>query len=115
LISATPEIDAVRFAPADSLDQYVNNVGFLRTPVSLGAALEESFFLGLRLNGGVSMGDLAVKFGDNAIENARAAIAELISGGLIEQQGELIRLTSRGRLLSNDVFERFILEDGVLR
>jgi hypothetical protein len=26
----------------------------------------------------------------------------------MEQQGDVIRLTSRGRLLSNEVFERFI-------
>ena len=115
LLSITPEIDAVRFAPADSLDRYVNSAGFQRTPVSLGAALEESFFLGLRLNSGVSMRDLAVKFGNTVMENARTAMAELIAGGLIEQKGDLICLTSRGRLLSNDVFERFILEDGVLR
>jgi coproporphyrinogen III oxidase-like Fe-S oxidoreductase len=29
--------------------------------------------------------------------------------GLLEHEGELIRLTARGRLLSNEVFERFIV------
>ena len=29
--------------------------------------------------------------------------------GLLERDGDVIRLTPRGRLLSNEVFERFIL------
>jgi coproporphyrinogen III oxidase-like Fe-S oxidoreductase len=35
-------------------------------------------------------------------------IAELLSEGLIEHASGVIRLTSRGRLLSNEAFERFI-------
>ena len=35
-------------------------------------------------------------------------IAELVSDGLLQQDGDFIRLTPRGRLLSNEVFERFI-------
>jgi oxygen-independent coproporphyrinogen-3 oxidase len=50
-----------------------------------------------------------------AVNNARATMADLIEGGLMERAGESIRLTPRGRLLSNEVFERFILADGVAR
>jgi coproporphyrinogen III oxidase-like Fe-S oxidoreductase len=28
--------------------------------------------------------------------------------GLMEKQGDMVRLTAKGRLLSNEVFERFI-------
>jgi coproporphyrinogen III oxidase-like Fe-S oxidoreductase len=31
--------------------------------------------------------------------------------GLLEQQGTIIRLTPRGRLLSNEVFARFLMEE----
>jgi len=113
LLSATPDIDAVRFAPADSLEQYVSGAGLQRTAVSRPAALEESFFLGLRLNRGVSLREIAVKFGEDAVENARAAVAELVDEGLMEQRGDRVCLTSRGRLLSNEVFERFMLADRV--
>jgi oxygen-independent coproporphyrinogen III oxidase len=115
LLSATRDIDAVRFAPPDSLDQYMNGEKLKRTPVSLRGALEESFFLGLRLNRGVNLQNLDAKFGKEAVENVRAAIAELLEGGLIEQRGDLVCLTSRGRLISNEVFERFILVDEITR
>jgi oxygen-independent coproporphyrinogen-3 oxidase len=113
LASATPDLDAVRFAPADSLEQYVSGSGLQRTAVSRGAAFEENCFLGLRLNRGVSLRELAADFGEQVLVDARSTIAELVEGGLIEQQGDFIRLTSRGRLVSNEVFERFILMDEV--
>jgi oxygen-independent coproporphyrinogen III oxidase len=113
LVSAAPNIDAVRFAPADSLEQYVSGTGFERTTVSRRAAWEESLFLGLRLNRGVSLRELAAKFGEQVVVEARSTIAELVGGGLMEQPGDFIRLTSRGRLLSNEVFERFIQVDEV--
>jgi oxygen-independent coproporphyrinogen-3 oxidase len=109
------EIDAVRFAPPESLERYVNAEGSEPTAVSRQEALEESFFLGLRLTRGVNLQELAARFGDGAIDNARATIAELIAGALMEQQGDFVRLTPRGRLLSNEVFERFILADGAVR
>ncbi len=115
LISATPEIEAVRFAAADSLEQYVNRTNLQRTAVSRESALEESFFLGLRLTRGVRLGQLAVKFGDESLENARVAVAELVEGGLMEHRGDCVCLTSRGRLLSNEVFERFVLVDEIVR
>jgi len=31
--------------------------------------------------------------------------------GLLEQQGTTLRLTARGRLLSNEVFARFLTEE----
>ena len=115
LFSATPDTEAVRFAPTDSMEQYMNGAGLDRTAVSRQAALEESFFLGLRLTRGVSLQDLASKFGEEAIGNARTEIADLVEDGMMEQRGDLACLTPRGRLLSNEVFERFILVDEVAR
>jgi oxygen-independent coproporphyrinogen-3 oxidase len=115
LASAAPDIDAVRFAPADSLEQYVSGAALRRTAVSHRGALEENFFLGLRLNQGVNLRELGAKFDERAVENARPSIAELVEGGLMDQRDDCIRLTARGRLLSNEVFERFILVDEVAR
>ncbi len=111
LASATPDIAAVRFAPVDSLEQYMSGAGLQRTVVSHRAALEESFFLGLRLTRGVSLGELASKFGEEAVDAARPAIADLVECGLMAQRADLICLTARGRLLSNEVFERFIADE----
>jgi oxygen-independent coproporphyrinogen-3 oxidase len=113
LPSAVSGIDAVRFATADSLEHYMSEVRLQRTPISHREALEEICFLGLRLTRGISWAGLSAKFGDGALENARTAITELVQDGLMEQPGEFVRLTSRGRLLSNEVFERFIQLDEI--
>jgi oxygen-independent coproporphyrinogen-3 oxidase len=115
LFSATPDIDGVRFAPADSLEQFMSTAVLQRTEVSRRAALEESFFLGLRLTQGVRMQELTTKFGEAAIGNARAAVAEFVNDGLMQERGDFVCLTTRGRLLSNEVFERFIVADEITR
>jgi oxygen-independent coproporphyrinogen-3 oxidase len=113
LLSSAIDEEAVRFSSSDSLEQYVSGAGRQRTAVSRRAALEESFFLGLRLTRGISLGELSAKFGDRVLEDASTAISEFVGDGLMEQRGELVRLTPGGRLLSNEVFERFILAEKI--
>jgi oxygen-independent coproporphyrinogen-3 oxidase len=112
LQSASSDCETVRFANVDVLDKYVAGAPLQRTSISHETALEESFFLGLRLNRAVDLGEIAATFGEEAVANVRPAIAELVDGGLMEQDGESIRLTSRGRLLSNEVFQAFIVPAG---
>ena len=109
------EPDAVRFAAPDSLDGYLASQPLIRTPVAYPAAIEETFFLGLRLNQGVDLEKIAAKFGREGIGPFFATIREFAESGLLECQGEIIRLTPRGRLLSNDVFERFVSVAGGVR
>jgi oxygen-independent coproporphyrinogen III oxidase len=106
------EPDAVRFATPDSLDGYLAAQPLLRTPVAYPAAIEETFFLGLRLNQGVDLEKIAAKFGKEGVGPFFATIREFRESGLLERQGEVIRLTPRGRLLSNEVFEKFVLVAG---
>jgi oxygen-independent coproporphyrinogen III oxidase len=108
LQSTASDLEAVRFATADSLEGYVGGSGVKGTAVTAAEALEESFFLGLRLNCGVDLRRIAESFGQNAFDGARATVDELVSDELLERDGEFVRLTSRGRLLSNEVFERFL-------
>jgi len=102
-------IDSVRFSTADALEKYVAASPLLKTIVSCEGALEESFFLGLRLNRGVNLPEIAARFGQQEIDNFRPAIAELITDGLLQQDRDSIRLTPRGRLLSNEVFQAFLV------
>ncbi len=108
LTSSTRELGAVRFSSPDSLERFVAGEQPKGTHVSLDAALEERFFLGLRLNRGLDLSEIASEFGQKAVTDSSGTIAELIAAGLLERRGEVIRLTSRGRLLSNEVFERFL-------
>jgi oxygen-independent coproporphyrinogen III oxidase len=108
LASVVPGAGAVRFATADGLDQYVASVRVEKTEVAPSQALEECFFLGLRLNRGVDLREIASTFGEGTLRGLRPTIAELIADGLMQEGGDFVRLTSRGRLLSNEVFEKFI-------
>jgi putative oxygen-independent coproporphyrinogen III oxidase len=103
---------AVRFATPDELEGFLSGTELKRSAVDRQAALEETFFLGLRLNQGVSLDDISVEFGDAAVSSVQPMIAECVELGLMEQCGGRIRLTARGRLLSNEVFERFIAVPG---
>lgn len=108
LPSRTREQEAVRLATPDVLEKYVNGSPLHRTPVSHSGALEETFFLGLRLNRGVDLVHVAEVFGQAALDHLQPTIADLQSNGLIECMRNSIRLTSRGRLLSNEVFQAFL-------
>ena len=48
------------------------------------------------------------RFGSNALEASRANIQDLVEQGLLRRSDDRIFLTSRGRLLSNEVFQLFI-------
>jgi oxygen-independent coproporphyrinogen-3 oxidase len=100
--------EAVRFSTPDSLEAYVAGGPLNRTEVSAAAALEEAFFLGLRLNDGVDLRQVAAEFGEDVVVGLGETIADLRRIDLMEKQGDIVRLTTQGRLLSNEVFERFI-------
>jgi oxygen-independent coproporphyrinogen-3 oxidase len=113
-------IDSMRLAATADYDRYLagplspeelEDGGYL-SPVSREQALEESFFLGLRLNRGVDLGPLQAEFGD-AVKNYAPILSGLVEEGLLRRTGDNIHLTPRGRLLSNEVFARFIGEQAV--
>ena len=108
LAASSRDFDSVRFSTADALERYVSGSPLQQTKVAREAAVEESFFLGLRLNRGVDMHEIAANFGQQFLRNFRPAIADLVADDLLTQTGECIRLTSRGRLLSNEVFQSFL-------
>jgi oxygen-independent coproporphyrinogen-3 oxidase len=102
--------DAVRFAMPDSLERYVAGTSLKPNLIDRQGAIEETFFLGLRLNRGVNLERVAADFGSGEISIFAPVIDELVQAGLIERQGSVIRLTGHGRLLSNEVFERFLAQ-----
>jgi len=108
LLSARGDCEAVRFSTSDSLEQYVAGAAMNRIEVSKQAALEEEFFLGLRLTQGVNLEAVRAKFGTPVVARLTPLFSELVSDELIEREGERLRLTNKGRLLSNEVFQRFL-------
>jgi oxygen-independent coproporphyrinogen-3 oxidase len=124
-------VTGVRWANTDSLDHYLaheppqgrelNNNSPLRllpSPVPLpeltqideSQAFDESLFLGLRRNAGVELAALEAEFNPTLVRDAVAAADDAIQGGLLELTNGYLRLTSAGRMVSNEVFARLLLE-----
>jgi putative oxygen-independent coproporphyrinogen III oxidase len=100
--------NAVRFSNPDGLEKYIAASPQERIFISPEWALEEVFFLWLRTNRGVDLNMVAQRFGSEAVARYAETISELVSSNLIENKDSMIRLTAGGRLLSNEVFERFV-------
>ncbi|MBI2957866.1 MAG: hypothetical protein HYY32_03395 [Chloroflexi bacterium] len=71
-------------------------------------AMAETMMLGLRLTEGVRASEFRERFGKDIEAVYHAQIEDLVRIGLLEWQGEALRLTKRGRLLGNQVFCRFV-------
>lgn len=106
---------ALRFAAPDDLDTYLGHSGSPAPHIlSPEEELEETWFLGLRMNEGVSLAALRKGFSPVAVSEGLAAVADLEREKLVSLSGgDRVTLTARGRLLSNDVFERFLAEPAV--
>ncbi len=72
------------------------------------AEKSETMILGLRMCEGVSFPDFEDRFGVSAIRTYGEQIRVLIDLGLLDATASGIRLTAEGRLLGNEVFERFL-------
>ena len=102
---------AMRFAATEDLKQYLDGPGWSRPePLTPAQELEEAWFLGLRRSTGVNQSVLAAEFGAEPVEASARVVEELVADGLLCREGEQIRLTGQGRVLSNDVFVRFLAE-----
>jgi oxygen-independent coproporphyrinogen-3 oxidase len=116
---------AVRFANTSDLDQYLgqprastpfhslqsvaNDVASELDVIGRVEAFEESLFLGLRLNEGVDLGDLRSEFGEDLLNDAMRALLEVRDAGLLELEADRMRLTTSGRMASNEVFSRLLI------
>jgi oxygen-independent coproporphyrinogen-3 oxidase len=117
--------EAVRFANTSDLEEYLGDATAAspfrllessQKGVSLDVdivgreeAFEESLFLGLRLNEGVDLKCLREQFGDAMLHDAMPALLEVRDAGLLELSSDRMRLTPRGRLVSNEVFSRLLI------
>ncbi len=116
---------AVRFANTSDLDTYLGNtataapfeiISHTEEPTNTAAdiitreeAFEESLFLGLRLNEGVPLNRLRGEFGEALLDSAMPTLLEVRDAGLLELESGQIRLTARGRMVSNEVFSRLLI------
>ncbi|MBJ6725618.1 radical SAM family heme chaperone HemW [Geomesophilobacter sediminis] len=103
-----------RWSNAPSPEQYRDALsqGILptrdRIPLTLEDALAESFFLGLRLLAGVDVGELAGRFGAGPLAPYLDRAQGLIERGLLERDGDRLRLAPKAVILANTVFAEFL-------
>jgi len=103
------DFEAVRFANVDELQKYLEGEATqLPELVHKEQAIEEEFFLGLRRNIGIDLQDIQTKHGVTLPASFLQNVEELVQLGLLQRCGSRLALTERGRLLSNEVFSRFI-------
>jgi oxygen-independent coproporphyrinogen-3 oxidase len=102
-------MNAIRlFAPSE-LEEYLTWDGKHGDElISELSALEETMFLGLRLNRGVDLNEIEKRFTADDVGMKMERVLDLLDAKLVEFQGRTLKLTARGRLLSNEVFEKFI-------
>ena len=76
--------------------------------------MAETMILKLRLvQEGVRLADFRERFGRELMDVYGKEIGEMGRAGLLEVDGDRVRLTARGRLLGNEVFQRFLPESTV--
>ncbi len=71
-------------------------------------AMADTLILGLRLVEGVSLSRFRERFGVELSERYADRLRDLLGTGLAETADGHLRLTPRGRLLGNEVFQRFL-------
>lgn len=71
--------------------------------------MEEFMFLGLRMAEGIGMSRFRQLFGKEIREVYETPLCQMEQAGLLEIQGDTVRLTKRGIDISNYVFEQFLL------
>jgi oxygen-independent coproporphyrinogen-3 oxidase len=70
--------------------------------------MSEFIFLGLRMNRGIDINEFSTRFNCSIFDKYGKEIEELTQLVLLEIVDLRLKLTSKGRLFSNEVFQRFI-------
>jgi oxygen-independent coproporphyrinogen-3 oxidase len=109
LYAAGSERYVLRSTTTDDLGGYLKGPEAAETSwLSPERQHEEAWFLGLRLNAGVDVAALEREFGVAMVAQAMEIVGRLKEDGLVDSDSGRVRLTERGRMLSNDVFQEFL-------
>lgn len=114
---ASGYVDGVRYTNINPVKHYIKAINkeskaiLVSNKPSLTERMEEEMFLGLRLNEGVSSSRFQKKF-DQSIESVFGqTINNLKEKELILEKNDAIALTKRGKVIGNEVFEAFLIND----
>ena len=112
---ASGYVNGVRYKNHGPIRHYLSaveegNARITEEHLSQKEQMEEEMFLGLRKKSGVSMARFEEKFGRSFDGLYGKIVKELVQQGLMQIEGDRVRMTKRGLFLGDTVAERFILE-----
>ena len=112
---ASGYVNGVRYKNHGPIRHYLNaveegNARITEEYLSQKEQMEEEMFLGLRKKSGVSMARFEEKFGRSFDGLYGEIVKDLVQQGLMQIEGDRVRMTKRGLFLGDTVAERFILE-----
>ncbi|WP_336314920.1 radical SAM family heme chaperone HemW [Streptococcus oralis] len=112
---ASGYVNGVRYKNHGPIRHYLNaveagNARITEEHLSQREQMEEEMFLGLRKKSGVSMARFEEKFGRSFDGLYGEIVRDLVQQGLMQIDGDRVRMTKRGLFLGDTVAERFILE-----
>jgi len=103
-----------RWSNTRNIHEYLERVERGESPVAerveLGAddLQSEALFLRLRLKDGVDLGEHQRRFGVDVLDRYGAELERLREAGLIDLNGETLRISRAGTVLANEVFAAFV-------
>ena len=112
--SASGYFNGIRYNNICELDNYEKMILEGEKPIeweeklSIKDEIEESIFLGLRMNEGIQISDFKEKYNFDFEKEYKNEIEKLSKMELIEIDNNLMKLTQKGREISNSVFVEFI-------
>ncbi len=112
---ASGYVNGVRYKNHGPIRHYLSaveegNARITEEHLSQKEQMEEEMFLGLRKKSGVSMARFEEKFGRSFDGLYGEIVRDLVQQGLMQIEGDRVRMTKRGLFLGDTVAERFILE-----
>lgn len=110
-LSAHSYLNGVRFSNTDSFSSYVKGdiASGEREVLSKEDKMSEYMFLGLRMTEGVSKSAFKEKFGEDMENVFQKPLSKFIKMGMIEENGDKIRIKRSGICVSNQIMCEFIL------
>lgn len=112
--SASGYLNGIRYNNICELDNYEKMILEGKKPIeweeklSIKDEIEESIFLGLRMNEGIQISDFKEKYNFDFEKEYKNEIEKLSKMELIEIDNNRMKLTQKGREISNSVFVEFI-------
>ena len=112
-LGASSMVNNVRFKNTEWLDEYLTDNKYMEKieeqSLSTTECMEEFMFLGLRMAKGVSKERFKETFGSTMEEIYGNVVTKLKEQGLLEEEGDFVRLTECGLDVSNRVWVEFLL------